>query len=178
MINISLINISLMICRKLTRVVLQNLTGLGTRPLPLSPGEVTLSWLGFASNGLLCSADSAGIVRAMIPDWNFRWSPIANLTTAPNKGDNETLALIGVVLKPEMQVRCFILFLCLVSTLLLPWQRTEASGLLFGQCVTTAHSYLPVQIDPQEPSGSAQANAQSSRRPTGPLGLGRAGQTD
>eukprot|EP01050_Picozoa_sp_SAG11_P034934 SAG11_NODE_12558_length_697_cov_1.053512_1_plen_119_part_00 len=38
-----------------------------TKPLPLSGGDgVTLRWLGYATNGVLCSCDSSGVVRALL----------------------------------------------------------------------------------------------------------------
>jgi hypothetical protein len=72
---------------------LTSLTSLGCRPCPISPGQTTLTWLGYASNGILCSSDSEGIVRALIPEWNYRWSPIADLDK--QAGDNEKFGVIG-----------------------------------------------------------------------------------
>jgi hypothetical protein len=51
--------------------------------------------------GLRGSADSQGVVRAMVPGWNYRWTPIAHL--GKEASEHEKLAVIGVVLKPDFQ---------------------------------------------------------------------------
>jgi hypothetical protein len=79
---------------------LPNKNAMDIRPLPISPGETTLNWLGFATNGVLASCDSSGVVRAMMADWNYRWTPIANLDK--EAGENERLAVVGLTLMADM----------------------------------------------------------------------------
>eukprot|EP01052_Picozoa_sp_SAG31_P001765 SAG31_NODE_59_length_29571_cov_20.443506_25_plen_553_part_00 len=73
-------------------------------PLPLSAGATTLQWLGFATNGTLVSADSAGVVRALLPTWDYNWTPIADLGE-PLSGANpeERLSIVGLHLDYELQ---------------------------------------------------------------------------
>ena len=79
---------------------LPNKNAMDIRPLPISAGETSLSWLGFATNGVLASCDSSGVVRAMIAEWDYRWTPIANLDK--EAGENERLAVVGLTLMPDM----------------------------------------------------------------------------
>ena len=79
---------------------LPNKTAMDIRPLPLSSGETSLRWLGFATNGVLASCDSSGVVRAMIAEWNYRWTPIANLDK--EAAENERLSVVGLTLMPDM----------------------------------------------------------------------------
>ena len=73
-----------------------------TQQLPLSPGEVTLQWLGYATNGVLVSADSAGVVRGLLSSWDYNWSPIADLSKAASS-PGEKLAMVGIHLDYELQ---------------------------------------------------------------------------
>jgi len=41
----------------------------------LSPGS-TLLWIGYSTEGLLCSYDTSGVVRAFAPFYGNVWIPI------------------------------------------------------------------------------------------------------
>jgi chromosome transmission fidelity protein 4 len=85
---------------------LWDLTTRKTHPsqqLPLSPGEVTLIWLGYATNGVLCSCDSAGVVRAQLSGWDYNWSPIADITRCVEVPAGSKLALVGINLDCDLQ---------------------------------------------------------------------------
>ena len=78
------------------------------RPLPLSPGkDVTLRWIGFANNQVLATADTKGIVRAMIADWGYRWTPICDLVKEAEEAnlENQKLDVIGLSLQPDQQMQ-------------------------------------------------------------------------
>ncbi|KAL6059444.1 WD repeat and HMG-box DNA binding-domain containing protein 1 [Balamuthia mandrillaris] len=46
------------------------------KPLPLGDKGVTLAWIGFSEEGMLCIADSNEIVSALLPSWGWQWTPI------------------------------------------------------------------------------------------------------
>ena len=48
------------------------------------------------------SADSAGVVRALLAEWDYHWSPIADLRAAA-AGPEEQLSVIGLHLDFELQ---------------------------------------------------------------------------
>eukprot|EP00762_Andalucia_godoyi_P000084 ANDGO_02456.mRNA.1 Minichromosome loss protein 1 len=45
------------------------------RPLPISPRSI-LTWLGFSESGLLCAFDSVGLLRVLLPEWDYQWQPL------------------------------------------------------------------------------------------------------
>lgn len=49
--------------------------------LALSPGS-TLSWLGFTSDGLPCTADSTGVLRVRSPQYGGAWVPVLDTEAA------------------------------------------------------------------------------------------------
>ena len=83
-------------------------TAMDVRPLPLSPGkDVTLRWIGFANNQVLATADTKGIVRAMIAEWGYRWTPICDLAKEAEEAnlENQKLDVIGLSLQPDQQMQ-------------------------------------------------------------------------
>lgn len=72
-------------------------------PCPLE--GATLHWLGFNQGGVLCSVDSAGIVRACLRSYGFEWVPLLNCA-ALKKTKAEHHWVVGVTDSALMCVIC------------------------------------------------------------------------
>jgi len=71
--------------------------------LPLSNGS-QLRWLGFSDSLILCSVDTAGIVRCLNPQMDYIWCPLLDTNTIKKSG--EFLWTVGVTDIHYMCVIC------------------------------------------------------------------------
>jgi chromosome transmission fidelity protein 4 len=71
--------------------------------LPLKAGAL-LNWVGFSDDGLPAMVDSTETVSVLLQDWDFTWTPIAELKeAAKNKGDKH-----WVVGLSEHEIMCVV----------------------------------------------------------------------
>ena len=73
-------------------------------PLPLSEGA-SLDWVGFSESGVLCTVDTAGIVRGCLRSYSFEWAPLLDCN-AHKKAKNEHHWIVGLTDKELICVMC------------------------------------------------------------------------
>ena len=73
-------------------------------PLPLSEGA-SLDWVGFSESGVLCTVDTAGIVRGCLRSYAFEWVPLLDCA-APKKAKNEHHWIVGLTDRELICVPC------------------------------------------------------------------------
>ena len=73
-------------------------------PLPLSEGA-SLDWVGFSESGVLCTVDTAGIVRGCLRSYSFEWAPLLDCNSV-KKAKNEHHWIVGLTDKELICVMC------------------------------------------------------------------------
>ena len=72
--------------------------------LPLSAGA-TLEWVGFSEGGMLCTVDTAGLVRGCVRASSYEWAPLLDCATV-KKSKNEAHWIVGLTERELICVLC------------------------------------------------------------------------